>query len=183
MTYADLREIFYDREAEFRDAPLTAHIVFAEDNFLEPVPRLSRVYRVSSDNSAYRPMADNYSITGICLDGVGQLTNLEAYLKEECGGKSSWKVDHCYILDHMRDAYAIPYLSRLTQKDGTICYRFGSTNIQVRENLENGKICLQPVEGTQVECNGWYTLQSDLVKGYCYLLERAINEKGGKNDG
>ena len=177
MTYADVKEIFYERESEFRNEYLTAHIVLTEDSFpsRHSVPLLSRIFRVRSNNSAYQPMSADYTIFGIRLDGTARPVELASRLAEEYGGWGGWKVACCYILDYMRDVYAIPNRLRRLQDDGTVSYVFGRTDIRVQEIRRDGVIHLSPVEGLQVECGGWYTLTPDLVSGYCTLLERAVN--------
>ena len=93
------------------------------------------------------------------------------------GNAGGWKIQECYILEHMRDAAAIPNAARAVQGDGTVCYFFGDTSIRTREAREDVKTHLEPVAGEQAACGQWTDLPIDRVYGYCTLLERHINGK------
>lgn len=77
----------------------------------------------------------------------------------------------------MRDAVAIPDLSRVEQGDGTVCYFFGDTAVRAEETVEDGKLRLTPIDGDQVGPDGWIELDMDKVCGYCTLLEWRLNER------
>lgn len=81
-------------------------------------------------------------------------------------------------LENMRDAAAIPSLSKAIQDDGTVCYFFGGTTIRAEESVDHGEIRLKPVAGDQVACGEWTDLDIDQVAGYCVLLERHLNREG-----
>ena len=89
-------------------------------------------------------------------------------------------MEDCYILEQLRDAAAIPHYYRTEQGDGTVCYFFGDTCIQVHEAHEKGKFHLEPVRGDQTACGEWADLPIDRVYGYCTLLERHLNRKDRK---
>lgn len=93
------------------------------------------------------------------------------------GNADGWKVQECYILEHMRDAAAIPNATRTEQEDGTVCWSFGDTCIRAREVWEDGKTRLEPMSGDQAACGERTDLPIDRVYGYCTLLERQINGK------
>jgi len=93
------------------------------------------------------------------------------------GNKDGWKVQECYILEHMRYADTIPDLARVQQPDGTVRYFFGGTSIQVRETANAGKTVLEPLSGIQFNGSSYEDLPIDRVYGYCTLLERYINRK------
>ena len=95
----------------------------------------------------------------------------------EEGNPGGWKVEDCYILERMRDAAAIPNLSRAEQGDGTVCYFFGDTTIRAEETVEDGHLLLTPISGDQVGPDGWGDLDIDRVYGYCTLVERQLNRK------
>lgn len=177
MTYSELKQIFRELKCTSPIDNLTAHIVFTEDSFNKPYSLLSRTYAISSDNKAFWPSMGGYSIFGYCLDVTSdQGIRLDYYMAEE-QDPSGWKVEDCYILEHMRDAAAIPNMTRMEQDDGSICYFFTNTCIRVHESHEEGKIRLEPVAGDQTACGEWVELFIDRVHGYCTLLERHLNKE------
>lgn len=176
MTYPELRAAFREWERSYPVDHLTAHIIFTMDSFDREYPLLSRTYAVSSNNKAFRPNMGGYSIFGDSLDGTDIGVRLEGYMAEE-GNPGGWKVEDCYILEQMRDAAAIPTLSRVEQGDNTVCYFFGDTTIRAEESVEDGKLRLSPISGGQVGPDGWGDLEIDRVYGYCTLLERQLNKK------
>lgn len=176
MTYGELRAAFWEFKRSHPDEDLTAHITFTKDSFDKEYSLLERAYVISSNNKAFRPNMGGYSIFGNSLDGTDRGVRLERYMAEE-GNPGGWKVEDCYILEWMRDAAAIPDLSRAEQEDGTVCYFFGDTTIRAEEAIEDGKLCLKPITGDQVGPDGWVDLGMDRVYGYCTLLERQLNGK------
>lgn len=176
MTYPELKTTFQELKRTSPKEDLTAHIVFTENSFDKPYTLLGRTYAVSSDNKGFRPNMFSRSVFAWCLDGTDQGVRLDWYMADE-GNAGGWKVQECYILEHMRDANAIPNAARAVQADGTACYFFGDTSIRAREVREDGKTRLEPVAGDQVACGQWAELPIDRVYGYCTLLERFINGK------
>lgn len=175
MTYSEMKNTFQELKRSSPREDLTAHIIFTEDSFAVPYPLLSRTYLVSNDNKAFWPNIGGYSIFAYCLDkNSDQGVRLDWYMADE-GNAGGWKVQECYILEHMRDAAAIPRAERAEQEDGTICWFFGDTSIKAREVTEDGRTCLEPVSGDQAACGQWAELPIDRVYGYCTLLERHIN--------
>lgn len=174
MTYPELKSLFRELKRTSPKKDLTAHIIFTEDSFAKFFPLLSRTYSISSDNKAFWPGMGGYSIFSNCLDGIDHGVRLDWYMAEE-GVADGWKVQDCYVLEHMRDATAIPNAERSEQADGSVCYFFGDTCIRTRESLEGGKTRLEPVSGDQAACGEWTNLPMDQVYGYCALLERSIN--------
>ena len=178
MTYSEVKQIFQELKRNSPKEDLTAHITFTEDSFAKIYPLLSRTYSVSSDNKAFWPNMGGYSIFGYCLDGTDQGVRLDWYMAEE-GNPGGWQVEDCYILERMRDADAIPHLTRAEQGDGTVCYFFADTCIRVHEFHRGGQIHLQPVSGDQTACGEWIELPIDRIHGYCALLERHLNQEAG----
>ncbi len=179
MVYAELKQIFRELKRTSPKDDLTAHIIFTEDSFHKPYSLLSRTYRISSDNKAFWSNMGGYSIFGYCLDITSdQGVRLGHYMAEE-RDPSGWKVEDCYILEQMRDAAAIPNLTRMEQDNGSVCYFFADTCIRVCESHEGRKIHLEPVRGDQTACGEWVELPVDRVYGYCTLLERYLNRKEG----
>lgn len=177
MNYSELKEVFQNLKQNSPKEDLTAHITFTEDSFAEPYSLLSRTYRFSSDNKAFWPNMSGYSIFGYCLDVTSdQGVRLDWYMEEE-GNANGWRVEDCYILEHMQDVDAIPHHTRTVQDNGTVSYFFGYTIIRVRESLENGKIRLEPVTGDQLAGGEWFGLPIDRICGYCTLLEQHLNRK------
>lgn len=177
MTYTELKTIFQALKRTSPREDLTAHIVFTEDSFDKPYPLLSRTYLVSSDNKGFRPHMFSRSVFAWCLDkDSDQGVRLDWYMADD-GVTDGWKVQDCYILEHMRDAAAILNAERAEQDDGTVCWFFGDTSIRARESLEGGKTRLEPVAGNQAACGQWAELPMDRVYGYCTLLDRHINGK------
>ena len=176
MNYSELKQIFRELKATSPKEDFTAHIIFTEDSFNRPYSLLSRTYRISSDNKAFWPNLGGYSIFGYCMDKTSdQGVRLDYYMAEE-RDITGWKVEDCYILEQMRDVSAIPNAARTEQGDGTICYFFGDTCIQVRESRDDGEIHLEPVSGDQTACGEWMELPVDRIHGYCTLLEQHLNE-------
>ena len=177
MVYAELKQIFRELKRTSPKDDLTAHIIFTEDSFHKPYSLLSRTYRISSDNKAFWSNMGGYSIFGYCLDITSdQGVRLDHYMAEE-RDPSGWKVEDCYILERMRDAAAIPNLTRMEQDNGSVCYFFADTCIRVCESHEGRKIHLEPVRGDQTACGEWVELSIDRVYGYCTLLERHLNRQ------
>lgn len=81
----------------------------------------------------------------------------------------------------MRDEAAIPHLTCTEQGDGTVCYFFGDTTIQVTKAQTVGRIHLTPLSGNQVACGEWVDLDEEQVRRYCDLLTRHLNS-GEPND-
>lgn len=179
MTYPELKNIFQELKRDSPRENLTAHIIFTEDSFTREYPLLSRTYLVSSDNKGFWPRMFSRSIFACCLDkNSDQGVRLDWYMAEE-GNKDGWKVQDCYILEHMRDAAAIPKAQRTEQEDGTVCWFFADTCIRAREVADNDRVRLEPVSGDQAACGEWTDLPIDRVYGYCTLLERHINRRDG----
>ncbi len=177
MKYSELKQIFRELKRSSPREDLSAHIIFTEDSFASHYPLLSRTYVFSSDNKAFQSSMGGYSIFADCLDGTDQGVRLDWYMAEE-GNPGGWKVQDCYILEQMRDAVAIPKLTRADQGDGTVCYFFGDTCIRVRESKENQTLHLEPLAGDQTACGEWVELPIDRVHGYCTLLERYLDREG-----
>ena len=172
MNYAKLKQTFLELKRTSPKEDLTAHIIFTEGSFTREYPLLSRTYRVSSDNKGFYPHMFSNSIFAYCLDVTSdQGIRLDWYMAEE-GNSGGWKVQDCYILEEMRDVEAIPHYTRREQENGTVCYLFGDTCIQVRESHDNGKIHLEPISGDRNVC-----LPIDWVYGYCTLLARYLNRE------
>lgn len=176
LDYAQLKRIFQDLKRSSPSEVLTAHIIFTVDSFAKRYPVLSRTYSFSSDNKAFWPSMSGYSIFAYCLDGTDQGVRLDWCMAEE-GNPGGWKVEDCYVLQQMRDAAAIPHMTRTEQEDGTVCCSFGDTCIRVRESREDGKLHVEPVAGDQTVCGEWVELSIDRVYGYCSLLERQLNKE------
>lgn len=174
MTYLELRAAFREWECNCPERHLTAHITFTVGSFDKEYPLIARTYAVSSYNKAFRPNMGGYSIFGTSLDGTDMGVRLERYMALE-GNPGGWQVEDCYILEQMRDAAAIPNVSRTEQGGGTVCYFFGNTTIRVEEAVEDGKLCLTPISGNQIGPDGWGELEMNRVYGYCTLLERQPN--------
>ena len=180
MDYNELKKIFQELKRTSPREDLTAHIIFTEDSFTRDYPLLSRTYCVSSDNKAFWPNMGGYSIFAHCLDGTDQGVRLDWCMEEE-GNVGGWKVEDCYVLEHLRDAEAIDDLTRIELEDDTICYGFGSSStcIRVCETSEDGKIRLEPLAGNQMLDGKWVDLTIDRIYGYCTLLERQLNSEKG----
>lgn len=177
MTYPELKNTFRELKRTSPRENLTAHVIFTEDSFAKIYPLLSRTYLVSSDNKGFWPSMFSNSIFAYCLDkNSDQGVRLDWHMTDE-GNADGWKVQDCYILEHMRDATAIPRAQRSEQEDGTICYFFTDTCIRVRETTDGDRVRLEPVAGDQAACGEWTELPIDRVYGYCTLLERHINRK------
>lgn len=174
MNYLDLKQVFCDLNRDHPTQNLTAHITFAEDSFQKPYSLLSRTYRITSGEKAFWSRTGSRSIFAYCLDITSdQGVRLDWYMAEE-GNLGGWKVQDCYILERMRDVTDIPNAERVVQPDGTVCYFFGDTTIQVNEILQDGKRKLEPIAGDQAAYGEWEDLSIDQVCGYCFLLEKYI---------
>lgn len=174
MSYSDLKQVFCDLNRDHPTQKLTAHIVFAEDSFTKEYSLLSRTYRITSYEKAFWSKTGSHSIFAYCLDKTSdQGVRLDWYMEDE-GNPGGWKVQDCYILERMRDVTDIPNAERVVQPDGTVCYFFGDTTIQVNEILQDGKRKLEPIAGDQAAYGEWEDLSIDQVCGYCFLLEKHI---------
>ena len=178
MIYHELKETFCDLKQKSPKDDLTAHIIFTEDSFAEPYSLLSRTYGFNSNNNGFWPGKFSRSIFAYCLDGTDQGVRLDWYMEAE-GNKDGWKVQECYILEHMRDAEAISDLTRIELEDDTLCYGFGGTCIRILETTDGGKVRLEPLAGNQMTDGEWIDLPIDRVYGYCTLLERHLNRMVG----
>ena len=119
------------------------------------------------------------SIFAYCLDVTSdQGVRLDWFMAEE-GNPGGWKVQECYILEHMRDAEAVSDLTRIELEDDTVCYGFGDTCIRVLETTDGRKIRLEPLAGNQMTDGEWIDLPIDRVYGYGTLLERHLNRTVG----
>lgn len=175
MSYSGLKQVFCDLNRDHPTQKLTAHVVFTEDSFDKKYSLLSRTYRITSDEKAFWSRTGSRSIFAYCLDKTSdQGVRLDWYMDEE-GNPGGWKVEDCYILEHMRDTAAIPNAQRVVQDDGTVCYFFGDTAIRVTESMKGGRLCLEPIVGNQVACGEWVDLPIDRLHGYCFLLEKSLN--------
>ena len=175
MKYSELKQVFCDLNRDRPTQNLTAHITFTEDSFQKPYSLLSRTYRITSGEKAFWSRTGSHSIFAYCLDITSdQGVRLDWYMDEE-GNPGGWKVEDCYILEHMRDVETIPNVQQVVQEDGTVCYFFGDTTIRANETLVDGKMYLEPVSGNQIACGEWTVLPVDMVHGYCFLLEKALN--------
>ena len=177
MDYTDLKKVFQELKRNAPNENLTAHVIFTEDSFASPYPLLSRTYSVSSDNKGFWPNMFSRSIFAYCLDVTSdQGVRLDWYMEAE-GNPGGWKVQECYILEHMRDAEVVSDLTRIELEDDTVCYGFGSTCIRILETTVGGKVRLEPLAGNQMIIDGkWVDLPIDRVYGYCTLLERQLNK-------
>ncbi len=175
MIYRELKKLFQELKQTKPIEILTAHIVFTEDNFAKKYPLLSRTYRINSDEKVFWPSMAGYSLFGYCLDGTDWGVRLDYYMEEERANTGGWRVEDCYILEHMRDTAAMSNVQRQVQDDGSICYFFGDTSIRVIESIVDDKLCLKPVAGDQAACGKWVALTIDKVYGYCALLEQYFN--------
>ena len=98
MKYAELKKMFVEHERKNPGKPLTAHIIFREDNWETKYSLESRTYVVRSDNKAFMPNMGGYSIYGSCLDGTDIGVRLESHMADERGGKNGWKVEDCKLV-------------------------------------------------------------------------------------
>lgn len=177
MTYTELKQIFCELKCASPKENLTAHIIFTEDSFDKRYSLLSRSYLVSNDNKGFWPRMFSRSIFAYCLDVTSdQGIRLDWHMAEE-GNPGGWKVEDCYILEHMRDVTTIPSVTRTEQEDGSVCYFFGDTCIRANESIVNGKVHLEPLSGDQTACGEWVDISIDQVYGYCTLLERHLNRR------
>ena len=175
MTYPELKTTFCKLNETSHGKDLTAHIVFTEDSFDRPYPLIGRTYRISSDNKAFRPDMGGYSIFAWCLDpSSDQGVRLDRYMADE-GAPDGWKVQECYVLEHMPDAEAIPRAERTELDDGTVVYAFGGTRVRVLETEDRGETCLEPIEGDQASGGERKDLHMDRLFGCCALLRRHIS--------
>jgi hypothetical protein len=102
MTYRQMKEIFREVEKE-QGEHLTGYIVFSQASFEKPYPLTSRTYVVSSNNKAFQPNMNGYSIYASALDGSDNGVRIEQYMASEQGGKDGWQIERCYVLDEPRE--------------------------------------------------------------------------------
>ena len=96
MTYKKMKKLF--KASEENGEHINGVIVFTADSWDRMYPLESRSYLVSSDNKAFKSNMSGYSIFGTALDLSDCNVRLEAYMRDEKGGKDGWKVDYCYLV-------------------------------------------------------------------------------------
>lgn len=112
MTYQELKRIFVAHEATDPSYHLTGIIQFSNigDTLFH---KRERSYFISSNNKAFRPDMNGYSIFGSCLDGTDNNVRLDAYMADEHGSANGWKVETCcivvYILNFVKEqSFSLP---------------------------------------------------------------------------
>ncbi len=103
MTYQELREIFRAHESTKPDTHLTGYITFSGFGPYNPhtYTNRERTYAISSNNKAFQLDKGGYSIFGSCLEGPDRCLRLEAFMRDERGGKDGWTVGECCILGYV----------------------------------------------------------------------------------
>lgn len=103
MKYTELKKLFSVHESHYPQSHLTGYITFSSfgPTNKKEYPWESRTYLVSSNNKAFQPNKNGYSIFGSCLDGTDQCVRLEQYIQEEYGGKDGWVVEDCGIVGYL----------------------------------------------------------------------------------
>ncbi len=102
LPYYELKKRFRDAERE-KSGSLVGYIVFSEDSFDKPYPLDARTYAVSSNNKAFQDEMGGYSIYGSSMDGEDLCIRLDAYMKDEHGGKDGWKIERCYLYNDEKE--------------------------------------------------------------------------------
>lgn len=100
LTYQEMKKRFSQCESTRKqgERPMLGYIVFTEDSYDTHYTETSRTYIVSSDNKAFQSNAGGYSIYGTSKDLKDANVRLEAYMRDERGGKDGWKVEKCFIV-------------------------------------------------------------------------------------
>lgn len=99
MKYNELRNIFCTHESSQPKHHLLAYIEFDDvASWGRKYSPEARTYVVSSDNKAFQPNMNGYSIFGSSLDGSDTNVRLERYMTAEKGGKDGWKIKRCEII-------------------------------------------------------------------------------------
>lgn len=101
VDYEGLKNHFRQMEREGHHCK--GHIVFTVDTFRTPHSEFERTYEVSSDNKAFQPNMNGYSIYGASLDGVDRCLRMEGLMADEKGGKDGWKIEKCFIITDPRE--------------------------------------------------------------------------------
>lgn len=96
MTWEELKARFRKHEATHPTYHLYGYVTFTEDSFDREYSDESRTYRISSNNKAFLPNANGYSIYANCLDGLDCGVRLDWYMEDE-GIRSGWKIEDCRI--------------------------------------------------------------------------------------
>lgn len=105
MEYKQLEEIFCRHEREHPITHLTAYITFLP---LDPPPNEvansweNRTYCILSDNEAFQPNEDGYSIFGSSLNRtIGPRTCLDPYISDKYNRKGGLVVEDCCIVGYL----------------------------------------------------------------------------------
>ena len=87
MTWSEMKELFINHNKTSNKA-IYGVVVYSNDNFEDEYSELSRSYRVSSNNNAFKSDKISNSIKGDCLDNSESGVRLDWY---------NWKVEYCYL--------------------------------------------------------------------------------------
>lgn len=96
MTWVELKAKFREHESTYPTYHLHGFIIFTMDSFDREYLEDSRTYRISSNNKAFLPNANGYSIYANCLDGLDSGVRLDWYMEAE-GIKNGWKIETCWV--------------------------------------------------------------------------------------
>ena len=97
ISWGKMVDLFRRYEQEHPENHLSGFVVFTKSSFDVPYSLESRTYCVSSNNKAFQPNMNGYSIYGSAIDGSDPLVRLDQYMSVEQGGKNGWHVDYCYM--------------------------------------------------------------------------------------
>lgn len=120
VTYYELKKKF--REAEEQGIHIVGYITFSNDSFYDDYSLDSRTYIVSSDNKAFQSEKGGYSIFASNVEGTDFCVRLDAYMRDEHGGKDGWIIERCYIKEQ------VPILNCVIGGNILICSNSNNSN-------------------------------------------------------
>lgn len=121
MEYKALRKILCN--SAIHGKTVEAFVTFSQSSFgsEKEYKQVERTYTFTSEEKAFNPNANGYSIYGNCMDGNDLGIRLERYIRDEKGGANGWTVENCGIVKYMLTAVYDRSLSVIgyfdTQKD------------------------------------------------------------------
>lgn len=101
MEYKTLRKILCNAAASGKIVEAFVTFTAASLGFDEKEAELTRTFIFTSQEKAFNPDADDYSIFGDSLDCSSKSIRLESHMKDEKGGPDGWDIQNCGIVKYM----------------------------------------------------------------------------------
>lgn len=96
MTWFELVDKFCKHEMTHPQYHLVGYITFTDSSFTREYSEKARTYMICSNNKAFLPNTDQYSIYGTSLDRSDSGIRLDWYM-EATGVRNGWKIERCWL--------------------------------------------------------------------------------------